>query len=61
MFFFFSIFAADLIPVYTVFFFIVDPQTYKVHIIDDQDPSKKEHITCDPASVIPMAQRFFIF
>lgn len=39
----------------------VDPQTYKVHIIDDQDPTKKEHITCDPASVIPMAQRFFIF
>lgn len=39
----------------------VDPQTYKVHIVDSKDPSKKELITCDPASVIPMAQRFFIF
>lgn len=39
----------------------VDPQTYKVHIIDSEDPEKKEHITCKPASIIPMAQRFFIF
>lgn len=39
----------------------VDPQTYKVHIIDSKDSTKKELITCDPASVIPMAQRFFIF
>jgi len=39
----------------------VDPQTYKVHIVDSKDPSKKEHITCSPAEKIPMAQRFFIF
>lgn len=39
----------------------VDPQTYKVHIVDGEDPNKQEHITCKPASVIPMAQRFFIF
>ena len=44
-----------------VLFFAVDPQTYKVHIVDSKDPSKKEHITCSPADQIPMAQRFFIF
>ncbi|XP_066028410.1 urease subunit alpha isoform X2 [Pocillopora verrucosa] len=39
----------------------VDPQTYKVHIVDPDNPSIKEHITCNPAETIPMAQRFFIF
>ncbi|XP_022786982.1 uncharacterized protein LOC111327138 [Stylophora pistillata] len=39
----------------------VDPQTYKVHIVDPENPSAKEHITCSPAETIPMAQRFFIF
>ena len=41
--------------------FAVDPQTYKVHIVDPDNPSIKEHITCNPAETIPMAQRFFIF
>lgn len=32
----------------------VDPETYKVTV-------DGEHITCEPASVLPMAQRYFLF
>ncbi|EDO43273.1 predicted protein [Nematostella vectensis] len=39
----------------------VDPQNYKVHIANRSDPNKKEHITCEPAKTIPMAQRVFLF
>ncbi|KAL9971298.1 hypothetical protein ACROYT_G023806 [Oculina patagonica] len=39
----------------------VDPQTYKVHIVDSEKPANRKHITCSPAETIPMAQRFFIF
>jgi urease subunit alpha len=32
----------------------VDPETY--HVSADG-----EHLTCEPASVLPMAQRYFLF
>jgi urease subunit alpha len=32
----------------------VDPQTYEVRV-------DGELITCDPADVVPMAQRYFLF
>ncbi|XP_052804290.1 urease subunit alpha-like [Mya arenaria] len=40
----------------------VDPCSYKVHIIREEDGKEtREHLTCPPASRLSLAQRYFLF